>query len=120
MMSELAHEQIEELLASDALDGLDEAGRSELVRLRMEHGPDCAECLRLESAYQDVASHLATLVEAMPLSSGAEDTLMEAARTSSPRPGAPGGRRLRVIPGGGRVQRKVAAVAVAAAIALLG
>jgi anti-sigma-K factor RskA len=120
MMSGLPHEQIEELLASDALDGLDEAGLRELSRLRAEHGPDCAECVRLESAFRDAAAHLATLVEAMPLSPGAEDTLMEAARTSSPRPGAAGERRLRVIPGGGRVQRAMAAVAVAAAIALLG
>jgi anti-sigma-K factor RskA len=120
MMAGLPHEQIEEFLASDALDGLDEAGRRELAGLRAEHGPECEECLRLESAYREVASQVATLVEAMPLSPGAEERLMEAARASTPLAGAGERSRLRAIPGGKRLQRAVAAVAVAAAIALLG
>ena len=120
MMSGLSHEQIEQLLASDSLDGLDEAGRRELARQRLEHGPDCVECLRLESAYRDVASQLATLPEPLPLSAGAEDALIAAARAPAGQVGETDQRRLRVIPGGRRLQRAVAAFAVAAAIALLG
>ena len=118
MSGQRSHEQIEELIAADALDGLDQAGQLELSRLREEHGPDCAECLRLESEYREVASHLAVVIEPMPLSAGAEDALVRAARTPiSPQVGP---RRLGMIPGGRRVERMVAAIAVAATIALLG
>jgi len=121
MMSEQRpHDEIEELIAADALDGLDETGRRELARLGAEHGPDCAQCLLLESEYGEVASQLATVVEPLPLSSGAEEALIEAARAPSGEREEPARRRLRLIPGGRRVQRMVAAVAVAAAIALLG
>ncbi|HEY3210179.1 MAG TPA: anti-sigma factor [Actinomycetota bacterium] len=113
------HDEIEELIAADALDGLDEGGWRELARLREEHGPHCAECLRLESEYREVASQLATVVELVPLSRGAEDALIRAARAREVERPEPGQRRLRVIAGGRRVQRMVAAVAVAAAIALL-
>jgi anti-sigma-K factor RskA len=115
-----SHDQIEELIAADALDGLDEAGRHELARLREEHGPDCPECLRLESEYRDVASHLATVVEPLPLSDGAEEALIRAARSTLEGPVESAQRRLRVIPEGRRAQRWIAAAAVAAAIALLG
>jgi anti-sigma-K factor RskA len=117
MAEQRPHDQIEELIAADALDGLDEAGRRELLRLRAEHGPDCAQCLLLESEYREVASQLATVVNPVPMSPGAEEALIRAARSPSASPREP---RLRVIPGGGRVQKLVAAVAVAAAIALLG
>jgi anti-sigma-K factor RskA len=114
------HDQIEELIAADALDGLDENGRRELVQLRAEHGPDCAQCLLLESEYRQVASQLAAVVEPVGMSAGAEEALIRAARSPSvtPRESAPP--RLGVVRGGGRVQKLVAAVAVAAAIALLG
>jgi hypothetical protein len=115
----LPHEQIDELLASDALDGLDEGGRRELAGLRAEHGPDCVECLRLESSYRGVASQLSTLVEPMSLSPGAEDALIEAARAGAGGAGTTVERGLRLIPGGKRLPRAMAAVAVAAAIAVL-
>jgi hypothetical protein len=41
------HEDLEELIAAEALGGLDEATRAEMLRLMAEHGPDCAECVRL-------------------------------------------------------------------------
>jgi anti-sigma-K factor RskA len=120
MMSEQRpHDEIEQLIAADALDGLDEAGRRELTRLRAEHGPDCAQCLLLETEYGEVASQLATMVEPLPLSSDAEEALIRAARVPLGEREEPAGRRLRVISGGRRVQRMVTAVAVAAAIALL-
>jgi anti-sigma-K factor RskA len=121
MMSEQRpHDEIEELIAADALDGLDEAGRRELARLRAEHGPDCVQCLLLESEYGEVASQLATVVEPLPISAGAEQSLIQAARAPAAGLEEPARRRLRAVPGGRRVQRMVAAVAVAAAIALLG
>ncbi len=114
------HDQIEELIAADALDGLDEAGRREMEHLRDEHGPGCVECLRLESEYREVASQLAAAVEPMPLSPGAEDALIRAAREPLAARREPRPRRVQVLLGGRRVQRAVAAVAVAAAIGLLG
>ncbi|HCO04202.1 MAG TPA: hypothetical protein DIT48_12735, partial [Actinobacteria bacterium] len=54
-----SHDAIEELIAADALDGLDEVGRRELLRMRSLHGADCAVCLRLEADYAEVASELA-------------------------------------------------------------
>jgi anti-sigma-K factor RskA len=116
----LPHDQIEELIAADALDGLDEAGLRELARLRAEHGPECLECRRLETDYLDVAGHLAASVEPISLSTGAEGALLVAARAPQAVRQEPAPRRLRVVPGGGRAQRLAAVVAVAAAIALLG
>jgi anti-sigma-K factor RskA len=123
MMSGLPHDQIEELIVADALDGLDEAGRLELTRLRAEHGPQCVECRRLEADYLDVAGQLATAVEPIPLSPGDEEALMRAAISPGAPPAAPEAlapRRFRPIQGGRRAQRVVAAVAVAASVALLG
>jgi len=120
MSGQRSHETIEELISADVLDGLDQPGMQELAGLRAEHGPECVECLRLEAEYREVASWLATEVEPIPLSPGAEEALIRAARTApSPRV-EPTPRRLRLIPGGRRARRLVAAVAVAASVALVG
>lgn len=120
MSGQRPHEEIEELISADVLDGLDQAGRRELARLRSEHGPECLECRRLEAEYREVASQLATAVEPMPITPGAEDALLRAARNSAAPRREPAPRRLRLIPGGGRARRLVAAVAVAASVAVLG
>jgi anti-sigma-K factor RskA len=120
MSGQLPHDQIEELIAADALDGLDEAGWLELARLRADHGPECLECRRLEADYLDVAGHLAAGVEPMPLSPGAEEALIHAARAPRATHQEPAGRRPQLVTGGRRAQRVVAVLAVAAAIALLG
>jgi anti-sigma-K factor RskA len=74
------HDRIEELVAVDVLDGLDEAGRLELAREMASHGPDCAECALLVAEYADAAASLALALEPVAVSPGAEDRLMAAAR----------------------------------------
>jgi hypothetical protein len=113
-MSQLPHDEIEELIVADALDGLDQAERDRLVRLMAEHGPDCSECRRLEREYREVAGAIALTVDEVPLSDGGEDALIRAARESSA--GGPSG--LGGVRGRGRAW--AAAVAVAAVVALIG
>ncbi len=51
------HTKIEELLAVNALGGLDRADVELLTRLRGEHGA-CEECARIEAAFSEVAGRL--------------------------------------------------------------
>jgi anti-sigma-K factor RskA len=116
----LPHASIEELIAADALDGLDELDRSRLDQELERHGPDCPECRRLLTEYGLVAAMLAATTDPVPLSPGAEDRLMEAIRRQEqiqpeeelPAPAAALRRR-------GRTARWVTAAAVAAVIAVV-
>jgi hypothetical protein len=98
-----SHDELEVLIAADALDGLDEDARQVMLRMMAQHGPDCAECIRLTIQYAEVAGHLALSVDPAPMSPDAEETLVRAA-------GAEG--RLRP----GRAGRWVVAAAAAAAV----
>lgn len=80
--SDRSHEHLEELIVADALDALDEADRLDLQNQLAEHGEDCAECRGLLSTYSEVAARLAGSLDPVPLSAGAEDRLLEAARTT--------------------------------------
>lgn len=124
------HEDVEQLIAAHALDGLDPSEVTELRRRMAEHGPACAECDRLVAAYSEVAARLATVLDPVPLSEGAEDRLMEAARAvgAADRPAdRPSGvdvgdldtaRRERLVRGGGQ-GRWASIAAVAAAVAIV-
>ncbi len=113
MSSRLPHDELETLVAADALDGLEDAEQERLARLMAGHGPDCAECRRLVTEYTEVAGRIGLLLEPEPLSVGAEDALVAAARAQHPS-GAEARR-------GGRHTRRwiAAAVAVAAAVAIV-
>lgn len=106
-----SHDLIEELVVADALGGLDEVGRRDLDRELAMHGPDCAECRALVAEYREVAGRLAFALDPVPLSAGAEDRLLEAARKV--RPG-------RLSESGRSARRWVATAAVAAGLAVLG
>jgi hypothetical protein len=106
-MSQLPHDEIEELIVADALDGLDPADRDRLARLMAEHGPDCPECRRLEREYREVAGAIALTIDEVPMTAGAEDALIRAARDA----------RQPSRSGRGRVW--AAAVVVAAMVALI-
>jgi len=112
MSSRLPHEELETLIAGDALDGLDDADRDRLARLMASHGPDCAECRRLVTEYTEVAGRIGLLLEPEPLSAGAEDALVVAARAQEPS-------RVETPRGGRHARRWVAVVAVAAAVAVV-
>jgi hypothetical protein len=124
----LSHEELEELITADVLDGLDESDRSFLVAELASHGPDCQECLRLLSEYSEVAGRLATALDPMPMSSGAEERLLDAARSDegtaaepplSPADGPSGLRRTALRGPWSRTPRWVATAAVAASITIL-
>jgi hypothetical protein len=112
MSSRLPHEELETLIAADALDGLEEAEGGRLARLMASHGPDCAECRRLVTEYTEVAGRIGLLLEPEPLSAGAEDALVVAARAQEPS-------RVETPRGGRPARRWVAVVAVAAAVAVI-
>jgi anti-sigma-K factor RskA len=108
-MSSRSHERIEELIVADVLNGLDQEDRSELERILDEHGPDCQTCIELFARYGDVAAGLAITLDPIPLTEGAEDRLVTAAR-AAPRDHAGSQPRRRSL-------RMVATLAAAALIA---
>jgi hypothetical protein len=130
MTNHTSHDQLEELFAADALDGLTAVEHEEMERIMASHGPNCAECIRLVTEYREVAAQLAMAVDPVAMSAAAEQHLIAAigaadvvvtplARARPERPdGSRRGRSARPGAGGGR--RWVAAVAVAAAMALFG
>jgi hypothetical protein len=130
MKTDRPHDRIEELVAADALDALDAAERARLVREMAEHGPDCPDCARLLAEYDEVAGWLALALEPVPLSGGAEERLLQAARgepdsASGPLEQAPSDGREEVLtlpersarPAIGRWRRWAAAASVAAVLA---
>jgi hypothetical protein len=74
------HDEIEELIAADALDGLDRSERDRLFNEMAGHGPDCPDCARLLAEYSEVAGWLALALEPTALSEGAEERLIQATR----------------------------------------
>jgi hypothetical protein len=115
-----SHEQIEELVAADALDGLEPAERDRLVAEMAAHGPDCPDCARLLTRYSEVAGWLALALHPAPLTEGAEERLIAAAR-GEPEHGEPehGGAAERPMPAAPPVTRWRRWVATAAAAAVL-
>lgn len=122
------HDELEELIAADVLDGLDRADHDRMVHLMGEHGPDCLDCRRLVSEFREVAADIALVAVPVPMSAGAEEQLMAAIRIvpvtestpSAPSPEPIGRRPSAHRDRGSRARRWVAAAAVAAAIAVLG
>jgi anti-sigma-K factor RskA len=106
------HEELEGLIAADALYGLSELERRRMLEEMERHGPDCEECRRLFAEYTEVAASLALSVPPSAMSKGPEDRLLEA--IGSERPSGAGRSQVR------RVRRWIAAAAVAAAIAVHG
>ena len=77
-MTERDHAAIEELLSADALGGLDDADRAELLRQRADHGA-CEECARLEVELAEVAGRLGLSLEPVPVRAGMADEILRAA-----------------------------------------
>jgi anti-sigma-K factor RskA len=90
-----------------------------MVQEMERHGPDCEECNRLVAEYAEVASRLAFSVPATAITAGAEERLLASALTQRPS-ARPAPSRVEPEREPRRAGRWVAAVAVAAAIALIG
>lgn len=76
------HERIAELLAVDALDGLDPDAARELADLRAVHGRDCGDCAVLEAEFAETAADLALTLPARRPSPGASDRLLAAVQAA--------------------------------------
>ena len=75
------HSLIEELLAIDALGGLDGDDRATLERERAAHGADCAECLDLERTFADTAGRLAFALTPEPVDEAMVERILASPRT---------------------------------------
>jgi len=110
------HSVIEELMAIDALGGLDGNDLATLERERAAHGADCAECLALERTFAETAGRLAFALDPQPVDEDMLERILAAPRTS------PAGARPRDDLAERRARRPKAwqaLVAAAAAIVLL-
>ena len=105
-MSERDHSAIEELLAVHALGGLEPDEEADLRRAMAEHGPDCAECRRLEAELDATAGLLGFAVDPVAVNPAIADRILASPREASAAVG----------PGRPKRSRRWTAVAVAAAI----
>jgi hypothetical protein len=72
------HFRIEELMAADALGGLDEDDRGTLARERAAHG-DCDECDRIEAGFGETAGRLAFSLDPAPFGDDVTDGILRSA-----------------------------------------
>jgi anti-sigma-K factor RskA len=103
----IVHDEIEELLALEALGGLEPDDRDRLSELITEHGADCPECEELRGGFSETAALLGAALAPSPLSADLEDRTIAAALTAPAPASAP------------RRRWRVALVAIAAAIILV-
>jgi Anti-sigma-K factor rskA len=71
----LDHTRIEELMAIDALDGLDGDDRHLLATERASHG-DCEECRALEAGFAETAGRLAFALTPLPVDDAVADAIL--------------------------------------------
>lgn len=75
----LDHALIEELMAVDALGGLDGDDREVLERTRAEHG-DCAECRAIEDGFAETAGRLGFTLAPVPVGDAMVDEIVGRSR----------------------------------------
>jgi Anti-sigma-K factor rskA len=75
-MSARDHSQIEELLAVRALGGLDGDDVATLDAALASHGPQCAECHRLEAEFAETAGRLAFALPPVPAEDADTDRMI--------------------------------------------
>jgi len=80
----LDHTLIEELLAADALGGLDDDDRALLMRERATHG-NCSECRAIEAGFAEAASRLPFTLTPVPVDDSMIDRILASPRDASPR-----------------------------------
>jgi anti-sigma-K factor RskA len=116
------HTEIEELLALEALGGLEPDDRARLDALLAEHGPDCAECVQLRAGFADTATMLGAGLEPASVSADLEQrTVAAALEHGRPRTGGVGraegdGGSSAIAPAH---RRRNALIAIAAAVVLV-
>jgi hypothetical protein len=81
------HSLIEELMAADALGGLDDDDRALLERERASHG-DCAECREIASGFAEAAGRLGFVLTPEPVDETMADRILASSRTTAEGPGS--------------------------------
>ena len=81
----LDHSAIEELMAADALGGLDDDESALLLRERASHG-DCEACQAIEVAFAETASRLALTLTPLPVADSMLERILESRRDEQPTP----------------------------------
>jgi hypothetical protein len=79
----LDHSLIEELMAVDALGGLDGDDRERLTQERASHG-DCAECHAIEAEFGETAAMLASVLAPVPVDDQMIDRILATPRDRQP------------------------------------
>jgi hypothetical protein len=74
------HARIEELMAADALGGLDEDDRAALARERASHGEDCPTCRAIEAGFAETAGRLAFALTPEPVDEGMAERILATPR----------------------------------------
>ncbi len=114
------HERIEELLAARALGELEPDDAATLERELADHGPDCAECRRLESELDEVAGRLAFALEPAAVPRGLEDEVVTRAGSDRPERASGSGGRERPASRTARWARPLVAAAAAVLLFVAG
>lgn len=70
------HTVVEELMAVDALGGLDGDDRGLLERERASHGTDCPDCTALEAGFVEIAGRLAFALDPEPVDDAMVDRIL--------------------------------------------
>ena len=79
------HSLIEELMAAEALGGLDDDDRELLERERASHG-DCAECREIGSGFAETAGRLGFVLTPEPVDETMADRILASSRTATQEP----------------------------------
>ena len=88
-MSDRDHSVIEELLAVHALGGLEPDEEAELRRAMAEHGPECAECRRLEEGFDATAGLLGFALDPVAVDPAMADRILARPRVTTGRAESP-------------------------------
>lgn len=111
------HDLIEELLAVQALGGLDGGDIEVLARLRTEHGFGCEECVRLETGFEETAGRFAFALEPIEIDPEMADRILaEGVAPTRPEPSVAAPEVVDLRERRGRRWYAVAAVAAAFAL----
>jgi hypothetical protein len=81
----LDHSLIEELMAADALGGLDPDDRELLSRERASHG-SCEECARIEASFAEAAGRLGFALAPIPIEDSLADDILLRSAALAPTP----------------------------------
>jgi hypothetical protein len=88
------HSLIEELMAVDALGGLDDGDRAMLARERAGHDADCSECHTIEAGFAETAGRFAFALTPEPVDDAMLQRIMDVPRERTVdvdgTPGSPG------------------------------